>query len=175
MLPENQRVLPCMFNLKFYTMSQNLISAALPVEKANGVQQHLSAVKTELDFLLSLQTSDIVSMFKVGNAYLPFVDLAHQAISAHPEILPGAFNKEEFIKDFALLTALRPIVNQINELAESIQKTYTAVGSDALSEARDVYDYVKQNKDKVPGLNVIADEMAKFFKKSKMKADQNSK
>ncbi len=43
------------------------------------------------------------------------------------------------------------------------------MGSDSLIESLDVYDYVKQNKDKVPGLNVIAHEMSKFFKKSKIK------
>jgi hypothetical protein len=108
-------------------------------------------------------------MFKVGNAYLPFVDLAHQVVDSHPEIFPPVFDKEEFKKDYALLSTMRPIVTQINELAESIQKTFTAVGSDTLTESLEVYDYVKQNKSKVPGLNVIADGMAKFFKKSKIK------
>jgi len=151
-------------------MSQNLISASLPAEDATEILQHLTDIKAKLNFLLSLQTSDIVSMFKVGNAYLPFVDQAYQAVIAHPEILPPVFDKEEFLKDYALLSTMRPIVSQINELTESLQKTFTAVGSDTITESLDVYDYVKQNKDKVPGLNVMADEMAKFFKKSKMKA-----
>ena len=152
-------------------MSQNLISAVLPQEDATEVLQNLTNIKGKLNFLLSLQTSDIVSIFKMGNAYLPFVDLAFQAAQDHPEILPPVFDKEEFRKDYELLSAMRPIVSQINELAEGIQKTFTAVGSDSLIEALDVYDCVKQNKDKVPGLNVTAQEMAKFFKKSKIKAN----
>jgi hypothetical protein len=148
-------------------MTQNIISAELPVAEADEVLQHLAGIKTKLNFLLSLQASDITGMFKPGNAYLPFVDLAYQAVNDHPEILPPVFDKDEFMKDYALLKAMRPIVSQINELAESIQKTFTAVGSDSLAEARDVYDYVKQNKDKVPGLNVIANEMGKFFKKAR--------
>jgi hypothetical protein len=86
---------------------------------------------------------------------------------AHPEILPPVFDKAEFLKDYALLIALRPILNQINELAESMQKTFTAVGSDSLVEALEVYAIVKQNKDKAPGLSVISDEMGVFFKKAK--------
>ena len=35
--------------------------------------------------------------------------------------------------------------------------------------ALEVYAAVKQNRDKVPGLNVVADEMAEFFKKAKKK------
>jgi len=150
-------------------MAQNLISATLSPEDALEVQQFLNSVKTKLDFLSKLQTSDTINLFKVGNAYLPFIEKAHQAMIAHPEILPAVFDKEEFIRDYNLLNSLRPILNQINELAESIQKTFTAVGSDSLVEALDVYAIVKQNKDKVAGLSVIADEMGIFFKKSKAK------
>ena len=50
-----------------------------------------------------------------------------------------------------------------------------AVNNDALTEALDVYAAVKQNKEKVPGLNVVADEMAEFFKKNKKSAKQPSK
>lgn len=153
-------------------MTQNLISATLPAEDAAGVQQNLAAVKAKLSFLLSLQTEDVVTLFKVGNAYLPFIDKAYQTMLAHPEILPPVFNQEEFLQDYNLLSTLRPIFTQINELAESIRKTFTAVGSDALVAALEVYSAVKQNKDKVPGLASTADEMAVFFKKSKAKVSK---
>lgn len=105
----------------------------------------------------------------MGNAYLPFIEKAYQTIQAHPEIIPPVFNQDEFANDYQLLNALRPIFNQINELAESIQKTFTAVGSDAMVASPEIYSTVKQNKDKVPGLAATASEMAVFFKKSKAK------
>ena len=151
-------------------MAQNLISAALKAEDAAAIQQSLSEAKAKLSFLLSLQTEDIATLFKVGNAYLPFIEKAYQTVIAHPEILPAVFDKDEFMKDYNLLIALRPIFNQINELAESIQKTFMAVGSDAMVASLEIYSAVKQNKDKVPGLAVTADEMAVFFKKTKAKA-----
>lgn len=151
-------------------MSQNLISATLPAEDAADVQQNLAAAKAKLSFLLSLQTEDVVTLFKAGNAYLPFIDKAYQTMIAHPEIIPPVFNQEEFAQDYKLLSTLRPIFTQIDELAESIRKTFTAVGSDALVAALEVYSAVKQNKDKVPGLASTAEEMAVFFKRSKAKA-----
>jgi hypothetical protein len=151
-------------------MSQNLISASLPAEDAADVQQNLAAAKSKLSFLLSLQTEDVVTLFKVGNAYLPFIDKAYQVMVAHPEILPPVFDQDEYIRDYNLLSTLRPIFTQIDELAESIRKTFTAVGSDALVASLEIYSAVKQNKDKVPGLASTADEMAVFFKKSKAKA-----
>lgn len=151
-------------------MSQNLISATLQAEDAADVQQSLAAVKAKLSFLLSLQTEDVATLFKMGNVYLPFIDKAYQTMVAHPEIIPPVFNQEEFSMDYNLLSALRPIYSQINELAESIQKTFTAVGSDALVASLEINSAVKQNNDKVPGLAITADEMAVFFKKSKAKA-----
>jgi len=156
-------------------MAQNLISATLLAEDAAAVQQSLSDAKSRLSFLLSLQTSDMITLFKVGNAYLPFIDKAYQTMQAHPEIIPPIFNKEEFERDYQLLSALRPIFNQINELAEGIQKTFQAVGSDSLVAALEVYSAIKQNKDKVPGLAATADEMAVFFKRSKAKTSNTAK
>ena len=156
-------------------MAQNLISASLSAEDAAEVQQNLVAAKAKLSFLLSLQTEDMATLFKVGNAYLPFIEKAYQTMVAHPEIIPPVFNKDEFILDYNLLVTLRPIFNQVNELAESIQRTFQAVGSDSLVAALEVYSAVKQNKDKVPGLAVVADEMAVFFKKSKAKANPEIK
>jgi hypothetical protein len=153
-------------------MSQNLISATLSSEDAASVLEYLVSAKSKLSFLLSLGKDDVVTLFKVGNAYLPFIDLAYETVISHPEILPAVFDKAEFLKDYELLKKLRPIFNQMNELAEAVQKTFMAVGSDTLVAALEVYDAVKQHKDKVPGLDTTAADMAVFFKKSKSKVDQ---
>ena len=152
------------------SMAQNLISASLPEADAAEVSLDLSNAKSKLKFLLSLQTEDVVTLFKVGNAYLPFLDRVYQVVDEHPEILPAVFDVVEFKKDYQLFKTLIPIQTQINELAEGLQKTSYAVGSDALVAALEVYAAVKQHKDKVPGLNATADELAVFFKKSKAKS-----
>ena len=152
-------------------MNQNLISATLTAADAAEIIQSLTAVKAKMPFLSNLQKADVSTIFKVGNAYLPFIDKIHQVVMTHPEILPGIFDKEEFLRDYELLNSIRPIYNQINELAEGIQKTFTAVGSDTLVAALEVYASVKQNKDKVAGLSVMNDEMAVFFKRARTKTD----
>lgn len=148
-------------------MAQNLISATLTAADAAEVQQKLKEAKDKLVFLLSLQPSDINGIIILGNAYLPFIDKIHQVVITHPEIFPAIFDKEEFLSDYELLNSLRPIINQINELAEGLQKTFYAVGSDVLVASLDVYSIVKQNQDKVPGLKATSDELAVFFKKAK--------
>ena len=149
--------------------SQNLISASLAAETKTDVLQKLSDIKTKLDFLLTLQPDQIKGLFKVGNGYAPFVEKAYNAINAHPQIMAGVFDSDEFKKDYTLSKDLTSIVNQIDQLADSLNNTLIAVNSDAMAGALEVYAAVKQNRDKVPGLNVVADEMAEFFKKAKKK------
>jgi len=152
-------------------MAQNLISATLTATEAAEVLQILATVKSKMPYLSTLQKTDVSGLFKVGNAYLPFIDKIYQVVTTHPEILPTIFDREEFIRDYELFNSIRPILNQINELAEGIQKTFIAVGSDTLVASLDVYAAVKLNKDKVAGLSVMNDELAMFFKKAKAKAN----
>jgi len=149
-------------------MSQNLISATLPAADAAEVQLKLNEIKEKLGFLLSLQTSDIQGIIKLGNAYTPFINLINQTVAQHPEILPAVFNKEEFTRDYELLNTLHLLLNQINELAEGLQKTVYAIGSDVLVASLDVYSSVKQHKNKVPGLKATSDELGVFFKKARI-------
>ena len=153
-------------------MSQNLISATLPAADAAEVAQNLSAAKAKMPFLSALQATDVSSLFKVGNAYLPFIDKVYQVVVSHPEILPAVFDKDEFLRDYELFNTIRPILNQANELVEALQKTYTAVGSDTLVAALEVYASVKQHKDKVPGLSATNDELAVFFKRARAKTTE---
>lgn len=152
-------------------MAQNLISADLQAADLTAILESLNSVKTKLPFLSKLQGTDIRYLFKVGNVYLPFLDDIYQVVSTHPEILPPVFDKEEFLRDYNLLTGIRPVFNLLNELAEGVQKTYFAACSDAMIAGFDVYAAVKQNKDKVAGLSVISDELSEFFKKSKSKTE----
>ena len=143
--------------------SQNLVSASLTADVKTEVQQAITTIKTKLDFLLTLQPDEVRGLFKAGNGFAPFVEKAYNSITDHPEIMASVFDIAEFKKDYTLSKDLTPIVNQINELANSLQNTLTAVNSDALEEALEVYAAVKQHRDKVPGLNVAADEMVVFF------------
>jgi hypothetical protein len=152
-------------------MSQNLISAELPAPLAAEIVKSLTDIKAKMPFLSTLQSTDVKYLFKTGNAYLPFLDLIHQVVISHPEILPAVFDKEEFLRDYELVAAMRPIFNAVNELSEAVEKTFFAASSDSMVAAFEVYSSVKQNKDKVAGMSVISDELAVFFKKTKSKTE----
>ena len=151
--------------------AQNLVSASIDAQTKTDILQKLSDIKSKLGFLLTLQPDEIQSIFKAGNGYAPFIEKAHNAVNGHPEIMSGVFDAEEFKRDFQLSKDLTAISDQVNQLADSLQNTMLAVNSDALAAALDVYSAVKLNKDKVPGLNVVANEMAEFFKRTRKKTE----
>jgi len=152
--------------------SQNLVSATLSAETKAEILQKLGEIKGKLDFLLSLQTKEIRSLFKAGNVYLPFIDKAYQTAIQHPEILPGVFDMEEFKKDYELSRDLSIIITEMEQLTKGIENTLMAVTSDSMAASLEVYAAVKQHHNKVPGLQVVAEEMAEFFKKSKKKNEK---
>jgi hypothetical protein len=148
-------------------MAQNLVSASLAEEKAAGILKKIKEVRNDLDFLVSLSPEEMQGLVKTGNNFMPFVEKAYNVICSHPEIMPGTFDIEEFKRDYHLSKDLIPIVNESAALTEGLQNTHTAVKSDSMTGSLEIYSAVKASKDKIPGLNVVADEMSEFFKKNK--------
>ena len=148
---------------------QNLVSAVLTEETKADVLSKLASVRKSLGFLLTLQPDQVQSLFKAGNGYAVFVEKAYNVVNDHPDILPRVFDTAEFKKDFELSKDLTPILDQINQLADSLRDTQTAVNSDAVTGALEVYQAVKLNKDRVPWLNVVAEEMSAFYRKAQKK------
>ena len=147
--------------------AQNLISATISTEVKNEINQKLEEIKNRLPFLVTLQPAEIQGLFKAGDGYAPFVEKAYNAVCDHPNMMAGVFNTDEFKRDYLLSKDLTPIANQLAELTEAVQNTLVAVNSDSMSESLEVYAAVQQNRDKIPGLNVVAEEMSQFFKKTK--------
>lgn len=69
-------------------MEQDLVSAEFSAEDLTVLNTSLTAMKGKLPFLLSLSPQEKKSLFKVGENYKPFIQLAFQAVDAHPEIMP---------------------------------------------------------------------------------------
>ncbi len=149
---------------------QNLISATLTPEEKTAVIQGIAAIKGGLPMLITLQPQQKKEFVRVGNTYLPFIDMAYDVITDHPEIMSGVFNLQEFKNDYILAKELGPLLHQVEELAESVQDTIFAANSDAMSEALEIYAAVQMNKDKIPGMDTIAEKMKAFFKKSRRAA-----
>jgi hypothetical protein len=149
--------------------SQNLISAAITPDAKSKIVLGFTNLDAGLDFTIALKPEDKSGLVKAGDTFLPFIDIAYKVTQDFPQILPGVYDLPEFQKDYTFRTDLIPIRNKLMALAEAVDNTLFAVTSDCLAESLQVYAYVQQNQDKVPGLNTIAAEMAEFFKRSPRK------
>ena len=150
--------------------AQNLVSAVISPELKTSITTKLEGLKTDLNFVISLLPEEKNEFLKVKNVMMPFLDKTYDAATSHPEILPGVFDKDEFVKDYQLTKDLAPIVAQLEELTSAISNTLYAANSDTMVEALEVYAAVQQNKDKVPGLDTIAAELKGFFKRTRKAA-----
>ncbi|HEX3045827.1 MAG TPA: hypothetical protein VHY08_13800 [Bacillota bacterium] len=149
---------------------QNLISATLDAEAKTEIMASLERVKQRLNFLLALHPEEVKGLFKAANGYAPFIEKCINAVNSRPEMMSSVFDIEEFKRDFTLIKDLTPILDEVNKLANGLQNTIMAANSDALTEALEVYGAVKLNRNKITGLNVVADDLKVFFQKVSKKS-----
>ncbi len=147
--------------------AQNLASGTVTPETIASVTESIAAIKAGLPMLVILQPKQKKEFVKVGNTYLPFIEMGYETVRDHPNIMPGVFDVEEFKRDYQLAKDLVPILNQLSELTESVEDTIFAANSDAMSAALEIYAAVQSNKDKIPGMDTMAGKMAGFFKKTR--------
>lgn len=152
--------------------AQNLVSEEFSIEGQAAFNQGMAGIKGGLPAMVTLQPNEKQELLKVGNSYLPFIDKAHEVLTVHPEIMPGIFDAEEFKKDYKLARDMTPYMNEVRELLEGMEDTVFAARSDAMTGALEIYAAVQQNKDKVPGLDSLAADMASFFKKARKRTTE---
>lgn len=142
------------------------ISATVSAADLKAVKDAIAVIHTKLPFLVSLTPDERKGIFKAGPNSLSFVQNALQAAQNNPDIFPKSFDVDEFSSDvdlFAVLTELNTLAAQ---LASELDDTRMAVGGEAMSEATDVYNYVKTAAKKTPGLKPIADQLGQRFQKA---------
>ena len=148
-------------------MEQNLISAEISAADALAVEQLLTQVKEKLPFLITLSPEQRQYLTKSGNTYKPFIDKALEVINQYPQIFLELFDKEEFKRDTDLVKTLEPILLKMKSLTDALEDTVTALKSDSMVAALEVYSNVQGSKAKVPELNIVFDEMKVFFAKKR--------
>ena len=147
-------------------MSYQNISATVSDEDKQAVKDAIETVRQKLPFLVNLTPDERKSLFKTGPNSLSFVQNALQAAQNNPTILPGAFDVTEFGSDVNLLAVLTELGTVVGQLASEIDDTRMAVGSEAMNEASQVYNYVKTAAKTTPGLKPVADQLGERFQKA---------
>lgn len=143
------------------------ISATVAAADVQAIKAAIATIQAKLPFLVNLTAEERKSLFKTGANSLSFVQNAAQAAQNNPDIFPKSFSVAEFGADVELLATLTDINTAIAQLASSVDDTRLAVGSEAMREATQVYNYVKTAASTTtPGLKPVADQLGERFQKS---------
>jgi len=148
-------------------VARNMVKASIPGADLTLLLQSIGAMRTKLPFLVTLQPDEVRSLLKPHKGSAELFDKVAQVAEGYPTILPAVLNVASFNQDLKLIKDLDQIKSQLEQLLDGITNTIYAVQHDALTTAGEIYDAAKKNRDKLPGLNVLVDEMAEYYKKGK--------
>lgn len=143
-------------------MNTNMVSASLSAADKQVIMGAIQTIRGKLPFLIDLSKEDRRSLPKLGDRSLGFVEKAVEVATQNVGMLPRSFDLKEFQQDVQLFSELKSILMALSQLHELIDDTTLAVGSDAYSEALDVYTYAKAAR-LGTGLDELKAMMSKRF------------
>jgi hypothetical protein len=142
------------------------ISASLPEADLQAVKDAFAAVLQKMPFLINMTPSERKATFKTGPDRVSFVQNASAAARNNPTIFPPSFDAQEFQNDVELLAALTELATLAASVASQIDDTRLAVGGEAMRQATQVYNYVREAAKTTPGLKPVAEQLGEHFQRA---------
>lgn len=156
-------------------MNYNNISIELNSKEFNDIKEKLKSVNDAMSFLIFLKTEERKTLYKLGAKSIDFVRDCNTIAQNYRQILPANFDVEELSRDTELYAQLSELQILVNTLAEKLNDTTMAVGSEAMRSSLAVYDYVKTASKSEAGLKSVAEQLQQRFKKqTKNKKEEKS-
>jgi hypothetical protein len=143
------------------------INATLSAADLQAVKDSFAAILGKLPFLVNLTASERKALLKTGSGSLAFVQNAYTAAQNNPTIIPASFSTADFQKDVDLLATLTELAALASSVVSQIEDTRLAVGSEAMQQATQVYNYVKAAARNTPGLKPLAEQLGERFQKTR--------
>lgn len=145
--------------------TKNQISIEIPQTVIADVTEKLQECRTLLaPYLQGLTVEERKSLFKMGDKTVATVQKVKDYVETNPEFAPAYMNKEEFLKDEALVTTLSPLGNLADQLASDISDTIILAGSEALAAALFYYGTTKEAADRgIATAGPIYDDLKQRF------------
>lgn len=145
------------------------IDASLSAVDEKAVKDAFAAVLEKLPFLVKLTIEERRGGVKTGPDSLSFVQNCRDAVVETPGIFPPSFDQEGFKRDVELFNVLTTLNTIAASVASQIDDTRVAVGSEAMQQATQVYNYVKTAEKTTPGLKPLVDQLGERFKRANKK------
>jgi hypothetical protein len=143
----------------------NIHNQNIPEEVLADVMTKLGEIATILKpHLLTLTATERGDLPKMGDKSTAFVQKSHEFSKTNPEFAPKYLNLPDFDIDFNDAQNLIPVLNSFTQLANGIDDTKLAAGSEAYQAALLYYNGVQRAVDaNIPGAKAIYDELKSRF------------
>lgn len=140
------------------------IDASITDAQRTAVFAAISAVETNLDFLINLTAQERQALPKMGSATQSFVSKALEIAANNPQFIPPYADIPAMKKDYDLALRLQGVEMQLASLHEKVSDTNLAAGSEAYVTGLTIYNSIKAAaKGNVPGAKALASELAERF------------
>ena len=143
-------------------MAENRVDATLSDTDREAVLAAIQTIKTHLPFLIDLSPKERQELPKMGDKSQAFVFGVAELVQHDSSFLPRSFSEEDFVRDVNLVRALAGIRHELLRLAELVDDTAVAVGSEAYVAALLAYRAAKQNG-RGAGLDELLDALGRRF------------
>jgi hypothetical protein len=140
------------------------ISYSMSQADYDAVIAALGTIAEKMPFLVLLDTKEKRAIFKHGAGSTDFTQEALFAAKTFPQVLPAAFDMDEYAKDTTLFKNISEIQTLVDSLAAKIDDTQIAIGGESMGASLEVYAYIQTAQDRVPGLKPVAERLKIRFK-----------
>jgi hypothetical protein len=142
---------------------QNLISAETDDETITNAIVSINDVKSHFPFLINLSAAERKKFRKMGPKSVDYVNDNLAGANQFTSSLPANFPLTEFAKDVQLINKLYPLLVAAQALSEGLNDTILALGSDAMKESDEVYDFLKKAAKRDANAKALVEQIARRF------------
>jgi len=147
----------------------NKVNSSVPEPVINEATQLLNNALTVLKpYLIALTSAERMTIPKMSDKTLPFVDKTLAYSSSSPQFVPPYMNLEALAADHKTYEQLIPLFRLVKQLSNGLDDTTMQAGAECYSNALNYYNSVKQAaRMDVPGAKTIHEDLRKRFVRTK--------
>lgn len=144
-------------------MAYSNLSVSLSPEQKADILAKIDAVKAALPFLVNLNARERVTLRKVGNKRVGYVNDVRNAVKANSNAIPASVDLVEYEKDAQLYLDLGEIYEHLKPLFEGVSDTLMASGNEAIKTSDQSYAFLKAAARGNVNLDATLKSIAKHF------------
>jgi len=144
---------------------KNLISVGYTQEEVDQINQHLAGIQEIIKGkVINLSPEERQQYGRINDRTENWIVKVDSHMKQRPELVPFYINKEEFDKDMEARNKMKPILNSIASLQESLDDTSKLLSHDIYNTAISYYRNIKIiDQQDVPGTTTIYEDLKSQF------------